>query len=625
MSGKQPQINACLPCRKVKMKCVTTHGSRCDRCARKSLQCVFREHCRGRKPGVRLTRKEGSRPERSNMGTAPTGRARPDFWDESDSFQPHSLLNHQAMRGKFSLQNILSVDHGSDARLSEPGPHVDPDDPVVLGLVNEQVAISLLEYFMQKMNPYISQLDPVLHTFTYIRKSPFLLTTVLAAAAKAFESNLYPDLIGHAENLFAGCFRRGDKSTEIIQAILLLTYWKEPSDTRAWTSVGLAIRIALDLGWHKLSRSIGNNAAGNDIQRREVRNVERTFLVLFVYDRSLSLQTGKPWMIERNHLTEAAESWCQDPLASPNDQLLSSFVALRLLAADTFDLLSPCRTNPVSRAERPLSILDSRIAAWQGKWLALVSTDCHVFLVKFYGLHLRLQLFSMPLQQSRIKHGEPIQDFKPLWLSFESALAMLQLVTASSSLLYLAQDSVHVMTAYAAIFLTKLLFSSPPTITSEIESTAMTAIRDAASSFVSLSAPHDSSCTYQARFLENILSKYDRFRHSRMDLRQQIAQVCPALSGLINPYDISRDKVLRILPAPPNAGPSSMSIDGHHDSYQSVFNALPQTYTNELLGGTRDFMNRTSDSFEISLGDEGIWEDLFANAGFSIQEGVFFF
>ncbi|KAL5041700.1 hypothetical protein BDW71DRAFT_201157 [Aspergillus fruticulosus] len=604
MSAKQPQINACLPCRKVKMKCVSTHGGRCDRCARKSLQCVFRAHCRGRKPGVR---KEGSRPERSNTETAPTGRARLDFWDEADSFQPHSLLNHQAMEGKFSLQNILSIDHGSDARLSEPGPHIAPDDPVVLGLVNEQVAISLLEYFMQKMNPYISQLDPVLHTFTYIRKSPFLLTTVLAAAAKTFESTLYPDLIGHAENLFAGCFRRGDKSTEIIQAILLLTYWKEPSDTRAWTSVGLAIRIAMDLGWHKLSRSVSNDAWRNDIQRREIRNVERTLLVLFVYDRSLSLQTGKPWMIERNDLTEAAESWCQDPLASPNDQLLSSFVALRLLTADTFDLLSPCRPNPVSRAERPLSILDSRIHTWQGKWLALVSTDCHAFLVKFYGFHLRLQLFSMPLQRSRIKHGEPIQDLKLVWLSFESALAMLQLVTASSSLLYLAQDSVHVMTAYAAIFLTKLLFSSPPTITSEIESTAMTAIRDAANAFVSLSAPHDSSCTYQARFLNNILSEYDRFRNSRMGPRQQITQV-----------------YLRILPTSPNAGPSSMSINEHHDSYQSVFNALPQTCTNELIGGTRNFMNRTSDSFEISL-DEGIWDDLFANAGFSIQEGVFFF
>jgi hypothetical protein len=34
-----------------------------------------------------------------------------------------------------------------------------------------------------------------------------------------------------------------------------------------------------------------------DLQLRERRNRERTYLVLFVHDRSLSMQTGRQWML----------------------------------------------------------------------------------------------------------------------------------------------------------------------------------------------------------------------------------------------------------------------------------------------------------------------------------------
>ncbi|CEL05502.1 hypothetical protein ASPCAL06620 [Aspergillus calidoustus] len=88
---------------------------------------------------ARLGRKDGRRP----APTAP-GRARAEFFGESDSFQPQSLLSHQAMQGRFSLRNILSVDHGVESRPSV-SESTSPDDPVVLGLINTQVASCLLE------------------------------------------------------------------------------------------------------------------------------------------------------------------------------------------------------------------------------------------------------------------------------------------------------------------------------------------------------------------------------------------------------------------------------------------------------------------------------------------------
>lgn len=53
--------------------------------------------------------------------------------------------------------------------------------------------------------------------------------------------------------------------------------------------------MAVELGLNRYTaRSPENETA---LQRLERRNRERTYLVLFVHDRSLSTQTGRLWML----------------------------------------------------------------------------------------------------------------------------------------------------------------------------------------------------------------------------------------------------------------------------------------------------------------------------------------
>lgn len=141
--------------------------------------------------------------------------------------------------------------------------------------------------FILVLNPFVSHLDPKLHTFAYVRqKSSFLLTAALTASAKAFHPVLYQKLYEHSQDLLTAVFRQGTKSVEVVQAILILTYWKEPHDNRVWTTVGYAIRICMDLGWHRLDPYRPDDQSNTDeIEQREIRNVQRTWLVLFVYDR----------------------------------------------------------------------------------------------------------------------------------------------------------------------------------------------------------------------------------------------------------------------------------------------------------------------------------------------------
>lgn len=86
------------------------------------------------------------------------------------------------------------------------------------------------------------------------------------------------------------------------------------------------------------------------------------------------------------------------------------------------------------------------------------STDsCHPFLIAFYGAHLRLQLFSLPLQAVLCRRDADIEyNLEALWTTYSSAVEMLRLICRHPTHARLAQDSVHVMTAYCAKFLIKV-------------------------------------------------------------------------------------------------------------------------------------------------------------------------
>lgn len=85
--------------------------------------------------------------------------------------------------------------------------------------------------------------------------------------------------------------------------------------------------------------------------------------------------------------------------------------------------------------------------------------DLYQFFIAFYGTNLRLLFSLFPLHATLTSAvPEELVDKQSLLISYTSAVEMLQLLVqpAFSPLFYLAQDSVHIMIAYAAIFLVKV-------------------------------------------------------------------------------------------------------------------------------------------------------------------------
>ena len=64
---------------------------------------------------------------------------------EPSSLQPSGLLNHEAMRGKFSLRHVLSTNDSDALESSSDREIVPTEDPIRLGLVNLQISKSLFQ------------------------------------------------------------------------------------------------------------------------------------------------------------------------------------------------------------------------------------------------------------------------------------------------------------------------------------------------------------------------------------------------------------------------------------------------------------------------------------------------
>ena len=145
--------------------------------------------------------------------------------------------------------------------------------------------------------------------------------------------------------------------------------------------------MAVELG---LNRYVATPPASETgFQRLERRNRERTYLVLFVHDRSLIMQTGRHLMLPEDELVRRAGSWHQTSggAVRPEDVVIAAFVSLRRIAvrfffsvlfsishlrckAETTDIFNASKgsSNSDINYEVVLSNCNARLTQWDDVW-----------------------------------------------------------------------------------------------------------------------------------------------------------------------------------------------------------------------------------------------------------------
>ncbi|KAJ7573951.1 fungal-specific transcription factor domain-containing protein [Mycena floridula] len=475
-----------------------------------------------------------------------------------------SLDNNMITPGKDNGM-AKDVDHDNvrvaNATYYVPGPATDLDiramlmeqhslpEILVHGLVNPDDVDRLFKIFYERLNPFISLLDPVLYTpaFTFAR-CPFLFTVVCAISSRYYteKSEIYPIAMHFAKHSAQNTLIDGWKSVELCQAYILMSIYAVPArrweKDQSWLYTGLAIRIATDLNLHQVS----GKKPQNEKQEREILNNMRVWMICFNLDRSMATQFGKPVTIREDYIIRHSQEWYKNSEYNIQyDVHLCAHTALLRIVAKFHDEVfsdptSPSGLNKQIDFRSVIITHDAQLTRFKEEWVQRFKdhsenedrgVGLRVMLLPFLVAYSRLVMFSFGFQQA-YQHGIQQTDLLFFNKCLESAKMVLKSMLedlAPSGYMRYAPDEHFVFTTFASAFLLKLLHPEfaglmPASEETEIFYLIGQLIQTLSSPLISIDDRHMPKL--HARFLAGLLSGQT---HSKTDIPNPIKPI-PLLS-----------------------------------------------------------------------------------------------
>ncbi|KAH6962039.1 hypothetical protein BKA56DRAFT_598235 [Ilyonectria sp. MPI-CAGE-AT-0026] len=218
-------------------------------------------------------------------------------------------------------------------------------DPITARLIDQSDVSWYFKLFFKMRNPVVGLLDPALHTPEYVYSASFTLFSVVCALGCAISVRprdrvLYPALLSLAEGSMKWSIAVSVKSLETIQAIINMQYWapicQRQSDDPCWLHLSHAAQLARELGIHKPATvadqvyALAPDATA-DYRERLLRNFERTWLYVFIADKSFGIITGRPISVSWKEIPASVSEWWQKPMTNPHDRVICGIVEVRRL------------------------------------------------------------------------------------------------------------------------------------------------------------------------------------------------------------------------------------------------------------------------------------------------------
>nr|CDI53508.1 oxysterol-binding protein [Melanopsichium pennsylvanicum 4] len=264
-------------------------------------------------------------------------------------------------------------------------PHFDPINRGYLTLVEAE---SLYALYMQHINPMITLLDPYLHTFDHVRSCSALLlssTCWIAAKYRVEASQIAAHLEMHIRsNLLPTILMEGFRNAEIPQALIILAAYHPQMNTlsedKAWAYVGFAIRIASELDMNSRISVRPANRQDDESLARRLRNRERTWLNLWLFETSMSQHMGRRPTLANDPVVMACAHWHLDKFALPADKAVVAVVQLRLTMLRNIELFenfvdASINHLPVERTTKQVELFRRICASDLDIWLATWTTS----------------------------------------------------------------------------------------------------------------------------------------------------------------------------------------------------------------------------------------------------------
>ncbi|KAF8151772.1 fungal-specific transcription factor domain-containing protein [Crassisporium funariophilum] len=468
-----------------------------------------------------------------------------------------------------------------------------PPEILVHGLVKPEDVEKLFEIFYERVNPFISLLDPVLHTpASTFARCPFLFTVICAISSRYYteKSEIYPIAMHFAKHSAANALIDGWKSVELCQAYILMSIYAVPArrweEDRSWLYTGLAIRIATDLNLHLVSTT----KPQSEKQEREILNKTRVWMICFNLDRSTATQFGKPSTIKEDFIVRNAKDWYKKSQYNISyDIHLCAYSALLQIVAKFHDEIfsdpsAPTGLNKKVDFKTVTLAHDAHLTRYHEEWSRRFEKDSdpkdpsckfRCTLLPFLVGYSRLVMFSFGFQQAYQRgfdHGDSL-FFTTCLHAAKSVIENMIDGLAPSGYMRYAPDGHFVFASFASAFLLKLLrpeFSS--FLAKDQESNIFDLIGRLIMTLSSTKIAIDDRHTPKlyARFLASLLSRHrgDGATVGRLQTNPPPHSQLPGGAGNQNPSGMGSYSVAR--PGQAGAGQGGAESYGQHSFSQAM-------------------------------------------------------
>ncbi|WWC61506.1 uncharacterized protein I303_104090 [Kwoniella dejecticola CBS 10117] len=173
--------------------------------------------------------------------------------------------------------------------------------PHIMTFISVTEAEKLFELYFTYLHPHLPLLDPSHSSPSAVaRRNNFLFNAICCASAKARDPTLWTRLSDFARFEMERIPK--EKNIDVIQGHLIYVTWnlhrpKHFELDMTWLRVGLAVRTAIDINLHRVATS---PQAREGLPGWVLRAIARTWLGVYIADRTLSAQLGKSPIVQED-------------------------------------------------------------------------------------------------------------------------------------------------------------------------------------------------------------------------------------------------------------------------------------------------------------------------------------
>lgn len=238
-------------------------------------------------------------------------------------------------------------------------------------------------------------------------------------------------------------------------------------------------RIGVEIGLHRktvLRYPDKMDPAIKQVYTREVLERERTWLCVFVMDRSMSAMTGKPPQAPETYLIRDVDKWWRQPECLMSDVFVSALAQLLQLLYRCIDVIYPCddMASTVSTGHNYQVVvkdLQWRLDEWGRIWTRHLNNfrcedgdagplDLYISNLQFFRAFYNLVPLSFGLQYYKVDSFDRVDQISFVAQCYQCARSTLEIATHQlkhTDNFQAVPDVAIIAVGYAACFLLKLI------------------------------------------------------------------------------------------------------------------------------------------------------------------------